>query len=77
VVDRGGEPPARPADAVAAEFERKHRYVEHLAQEGIDGFRETFELLADLRTNEAATVERLHRRREEGQEVGDGGDRRE
>lgn len=46
---------------VEAEFRRKHRYVEHLVQEGIDEFDDLFELLADLQTNEAATVERLRR----------------
>lgn len=46
---------------VEAEFRRKNRYVEHLVREGIDDFDELFELLADLQTNEAATVERLRR----------------
>ncbi|MEF8838412.1 MAG: type II/IV secretion system ATPase subunit [Haloarculaceae archaeon] len=53
----------RSPDEVAAEFQRKHRYVEYMVQEKVDGFDETFELLADLRTNEAATVERLQSRR--------------
>ena len=51
----------RPVSAVGDEFERKHRYVRHMVQEGIDDFEELFELLADLQTNEAATVERLSR----------------
>lgn len=51
-----------PREAVEAEFRRKHRYVKHLVGEGIDEFGELFELLADLQTNEAATVERLSRR---------------
>ncbi len=46
---------------VEAEFHRKHRYVEHMIREGIDEFDALFELLADLQTNEAATVERLNR----------------
>ncbi|MXR50710.1 secretion system protein [Halovenus sp. WSH3] len=51
----------RERSAVEAEFHRKHRYVEHMVQEGIDEFEGLFELLADLQTNEAATVERLRR----------------
>jgi energy-coupling factor transporter ATP-binding protein EcfA2 len=47
---------------VEAEFHRKHRYVEHMVREGIDEFDAVFELLADLQTNEAATVERLNRK---------------
>ncbi|MFT4946762.1 MAG: type IV secretory pathway ATPase VirB11/archaellum biosynthesis ATPase [Natronomonas sp.] len=46
---------------VESEFHRKHRYVEHMVREGIDEFGALFELLADLQTNEAATVERLNR----------------
>jgi hypothetical protein len=51
----------RPTDAVEDEFHRKHRYVEHMVREDIDDFDALFELLADLQTNEAATVERLSR----------------
>ena len=51
----------RRPDAVEQEFRRKRRYVEYLADEGVDGFDELFDLLADLRTDEAATVERLRR----------------
>jgi len=51
----------RSREAVEAEFERKHRYVQHMVQEDIDDFDAMFELLADLQTNEAATVERLNR----------------
>jgi len=61
---------------VAAEFERKHRYVEYLVREGVRGFEETFELLADLQTNEAATIERLQSRNAVGGSAGredDGG----
>lgn len=50
--------------AVEAEFERKHRYVKHMLAEGIDDFETIFSLLADLQTNEAATVERLSRQTE-------------
>jgi type IV secretory pathway ATPase VirB11/archaellum biosynthesis ATPase len=52
----------RPVRAVEEEFRRKHRYVEYFVRQGIDDFEELFDLLADLRTEEAATVERLRRR---------------
>ncbi len=48
----------RPVAAVEAEFHRKHRYVRYLREDGVEGFTDLFEFLADLRTNEAATVER-------------------
>jgi len=48
----------RPVAAVEAEFHRKHRYVRYLREDGITEFDDLFEFLADLRTNEAATVER-------------------
>ncbi len=54
----------RSLEAVESEFHRKHRYVEHLVKQGIDDFEELFDLLADLQTNEAATVERLSRQLE-------------
>jgi type IV secretory pathway ATPase VirB11/archaellum biosynthesis ATPase len=59
--DRIGRLTDRPAETVEAEFERKHRYVKHMITEGIDDFETIFSLLADLQTNEAATVERLSR----------------
>lgn len=46
---------------VENEFHRKHRYVEHLVTEERNDFQQLFDLLADLQTNEAATVERLSR----------------
>ncbi|PSP77028.1 secretion system protein [Halobacteriales archaeon QS_1_68_20] len=49
----------RPLEACREEFRRKHRYVEYLQREGVDDFETLFSLLADLRTNEAATVERI------------------
>ncbi|MDZ5811734.1 type II/IV secretion system ATPase subunit [Halorubrum sp. AD140] len=51
----------RGVDAVAAEFVSKRRYVEYLVREGVDDFDALFEFLADLRTDEAATVERAAR----------------
>jgi len=51
----------RPRQAVEREFQRKHGYVEYLQRDGVTDFGELFEFLADLRTNEAATVERASR----------------
>jgi len=52
-VEKGGE--------VEETFHRRHRYVRYLVREGITDFDELFGVLADLETNEAATVERLRR----------------
>jgi len=51
----------RDVDAVESEFASKRRYVEYLVRDGIDDFDALFEFLADLRTDEAATVERAAR----------------
>ena len=51
----------REVDAVATEFAAKRRYVEYLVREGVDDADDLFEFLADLRTDEAATVERAAR----------------
>jgi type IV secretory pathway ATPase VirB11/archaellum biosynthesis ATPase len=56
----------RTVEAVAEEFHRKHRYVEYFVREGIDDFEALYDLLADLETDEAATVERLARRSDRG-----------
>jgi hypothetical protein len=48
-------------EAVEADFRRKHRYVRYLEREGIADGDALFEFLADLRTDEAATVERIQR----------------
>ncbi|MFB6169984.1 MAG: type II/IV secretion system ATPase subunit [Haloarculaceae archaeon] len=48
----------RPVDAVEREFARKRQYVEYLIAEGVADPTDLFAFLADLRTNEAATVER-------------------
>jgi type IV secretory pathway ATPase VirB11/archaellum biosynthesis ATPase len=50
-----------PAETVEETFHRRHRYVKYLVREGITDFQELFGVLADLATNEAATVERLRR----------------
>jgi len=52
----------RPVGDVHDEFARKRRYVQYLHREGVSDFDELFGLLSDLRTDEAATVERLQRR---------------
>ena len=58
---------------VEDELGRKRRYVEHLVQEEHDDFEELFRFLADLRANEAATVERVRNRHQEpGEIVADG-----
>ncbi|MDZ7747300.1 MAG: secretion system protein [Halobacteriales archaeon] len=53
---------AQSVAALDADFERKRRYVSYLVEEGIDGHAELFSFLADLRTDEAATVERVGHR---------------
>ena len=47
---------------VEAEFRRKHGYVEYLVEENVSDADALFGFLSDLRTNEAATVERIRRR---------------
>ena len=76
----------RDLGAVEAEFAAKHRYVTYLVREGVDDFDELFEFLADLRADEAATVERAARTRRDsdgrsagrndGREAGSSGDPR-
>ena len=61
VFDRIANRTDRDREAVAAEFESKRRYVEYLVRDGVDDPDELFEFLADLRTDEAATVERAAR----------------
>ncbi|ADE04310.1 secretion system protein [Haloferax sp. Atlit-47N] len=52
----------RDVEAVEREFHRKHRYVEYLVREQITDVDRLFGFLSDLRTDEAATVERVRRR---------------
>jgi len=59
--ERVAELTDRTVEAVEDEFHRKHRYVEYFVSEGIDDFETLYDLLADLDTDEAATVERLAR----------------
>ena len=48
----------RDVETVEAEFHRKRRYVRYLQQQGITDFDALFGFLADLQTDEAATVAR-------------------
>jgi len=48
--------------AIEREFRRKHGYVEYLLREGVTDMTRLFGFLSDLRTDEAATVERVRRR---------------
>ncbi|UWG47186.1 ATPase involved in archaellum/pili biosynthesis [Halanaeroarchaeum sp. HSR-CO] len=51
----------RSVEDLAAAHQRRVRYVRYLRTAGIDETDELFSFLADLRTDEAATVERIHR----------------
>jgi hypothetical protein len=64
----------RPVEDVEREFHRKHRYVEYVVEEDLSDFEDLFEFLADLRTDEAATVERVRRLHREEQEETTRGD---
>ena len=78
VFDRIATRTDRDREAVAAEFASKRRYVEYLVRDGVDDPEALFEFLADLRTDEAATVERAARTMDRGAADRDGdGDRDE
>ncbi|MFC7249638.1 type II/IV secretion system ATPase subunit [Halomicroarcula sp. GCM10025324] len=62
ILDRLATLRDEPVEDVEAALHRRHRYVQYLVREGITDFESLFEVLADLETNEAATVERLRRR---------------
>lgn len=57
-------------EAIEREFRRKHAYVEYLLREGITDMSRLFGFLSDLRTDEAATVERVRRRQANEDESG-------
>ncbi|SNR53231.1 Type II/IV secretion system protein [Halorubrum vacuolatum] len=61
VFTRLAERTDRDLEAVKEEYVRKHRYVRYLVRDGVTDFEELFEFLSDLRTDEAATVERAAR----------------
>ena len=74
--ERIAESTDRPVEAVEAEFHRKRGYVEYLVREGVTDFDRIFEFVSDLRTDEAATVERVQRELGEDRgETEDGGRR--
>ncbi len=58
VFHRLGRATDRPASEVESEFHTKLRYVRYLRREGVEDFDSLYEFLADLRADEAATVER-------------------
>jgi type IV secretory pathway ATPase VirB11/archaellum biosynthesis ATPase len=72
VFDRVADATDRDLEAVEREFHRKHRYVQYLVREGVAEFDRLFGFLSDLRTDEAATVERVQRRRETNAGEGSG-----
>lgn len=51
----------RSVETVESEFHRKHDYVKYLVSDGISDIDTLFGFLSDLRTNEAATIERIRR----------------
>jgi type IV secretory pathway ATPase VirB11/archaellum biosynthesis ATPase len=63
----------RPVEAVEREFHRKRGYVEYMVREGVTDFDRIFEFVSDLRTDEAATVERVRRRLDREDAAGDRG----
>jgi type IV secretory pathway ATPase VirB11/archaellum biosynthesis ATPase len=75
VFDRLGRATDRPVADVEREFRRKRRYVEHLVQEDRDDFADLLGFLADLRANEAATVERVRDRQARATDGGADGSR--
>lgn len=62
----------RSVEDIEASFHRKHRYVEYLVQECVTDIDELFVFLANLGTEETATVERERRQRENGTRGDDG-----
>lgn len=68
-LDRIADETNRSIEAVEAEYHRKFDYVEYFLDDGLTDFDSLFAFLSDLRTNEAATVERIRRdRRTTGKE---------
>jgi len=79
VFHRIGRSTDQPATAVEREFHGKLRYVRYLRREGVRDFDALYEFLADLRADEAATVERARldatRRERDRERATDGGAR--
>ncbi len=63
VFDRIAAATDREVEAIEREFRRKQGYVEYLVQEEVTDVDSLFGFLSDLRTDEAATVERVRRQR--------------
>ncbi|WP_311171426.1 type II/IV secretion system ATPase subunit [Halobellus ordinarius] len=59
--DRVAAATDRDVEAVEGEFRRKREYVEYLRREGVTDVDDLFGFLSDLRTDEAATVDRVRR----------------
>ena len=62
--------------AIEREFRRKRGYVEYLLREGVTDVSRLFGFLSDLRTDEAATVERVRRQQAREPAAGASADRR-
>ncbi|MGQ4554554.1 ATPase, T2SS/T4P/T4SS family [Halobellus sp. GM3] len=62
VFDRIAAATDRDVEAIEREFRRKRGYVEYLLREGVTDVDRLFGFLSDLRTDEAAIVERVRRR---------------
>jgi type IV secretory pathway ATPase VirB11/archaellum biosynthesis ATPase len=69
-LDRLADRTNRSVEAVEAEFHRKHGYVEYLVRDGISEVEALFGFLSDLRTDEAATIERIHHHRRSDRDGG-------
>lgn len=59
VLDALAETTGQDCEVVRADHQRRLRYVQYLQTADVDGPEELFAFLADLRTDEAATVERI------------------
>ncbi len=62
-LERLAERTNRTLEEIEAEFHRKHGYVRYLVREDVSEIDTLFGFLSDLRTNEAATIERIQRQR--------------
>lgn len=67
-LERLAERTNRTVEEVEDEFHRKHGYVNYLLREDVSEIETLFGFLSDLRANEAATIERIDRRRMGGDE---------
>ena len=77
VFHRIGRGTDRPPAAVEREFHGKLRYVRYLRREGVTDFDALYEFLADLRADEAATVERARFDTAGHERATDGGESRD